>query len=65
MGEAGLPLLERGFETGNQMLQKRALSSAVWIGEAAIPMLKRVLKNKNLSKKIKTDTEETLQWVAI
>ncbi|MDE0119266.1 MAG: hypothetical protein OXM55_04570, partial [Bdellovibrionales bacterium] len=63
IGEAGLPLLERGFETGDQDLQKEALRSASLMGEASIPVLKRVLKNKNLTEKIKIDIRKLLnKW---
>ena len=44
LGEAGLSLLEKAFETGKTELQKAALYSAGWIGEAALPLLEKGFK---------------------
>ena len=48
IGEAGLPLLERAFDTGNLELQKRAIISAGEIGEAGLPLLERGFDTGNL-----------------
>ncbi|MDE0119025.1 MAG: HEAT repeat domain-containing protein, partial [Bdellovibrionales bacterium] len=48
-------LLERGFKTGNQELQKQALSSASEIGEAGLPLLERGFKTG----------DRYLQWQAL
>ena len=55
IGEAGLPLLEKAFETGKLKLQWEALYSAGRIGEAALPLLE---------KGFKTGKPE-LQWKAL
>ena len=57
----GLPLLEKAFETDNPELQKEALYSAGRIGEKAVPLLKRVLKNKDLDEDIRAGIEDLLE----
>ena len=48
LGEKALPLLERGFNSGNLELQKKALDSAERVGEKALPLLKRGYDGGNL-----------------
>ena len=46
--EKGLPLLEKGFDTGNTDLQKAALSSAGHMGEKALPLLEKGFDTNNI-----------------
>ena len=48
LGEKGLSLLERGFDTGNRELQKQALSSAGWMGEKGLPLLEKGFNTNNI-----------------
>ena len=41
IGEKGLPLLEKGFASGDPKLQKQALSLVVVIGEKALPLFEK------------------------
>ena len=46
--EKGLPLLEKGFDTGNTDLQQAALSSAGDMGEKALPLIERGFDTNNI-----------------
>ena len=59
IGEKALPLLMRGFETGNPKLQKLALHSAGNTGEKALPLLTRGFETGN------PDLQETALFSAI
>ena len=48
MGEAGLPLLKRGFETGNPKLQEFVLKLARKMGEVGLPLIERAFETGNL-----------------
>ena len=51
IGESGLPLLEKAFATDDPDLQEEAVRAAGW--EADLPLLKRILNNKNLSSEVR------------